>query len=185
MAPATTDKLNGISSAAVKLRTGKTWSEWIAILDAAGAAAMTHREIVAHLSAKHAVGPWWQQMVTVGYEQFHGRRVKHETTDGFQISRSKTIGVPLAELFAAWKDKRKRSRWLEAEVTIRKATTERSLRITWVDGTSSVSVMFYAKGPGKSQVTVDHTRLANQREADRMKAYWGDQLECLKTMLEK
>jgi len=41
----------------------------LAILDKAGAKKMDHKQIVAYLSEQHQVGPWWQQMVTVGYEQ--------------------------------------------------------------------------------------------------------------------
>ena len=33
---------------------------------------MNHKQIVALLYAKHNVGPWWQQMVTVTYEQARG-----------------------------------------------------------------------------------------------------------------
>src|SRR5439155_11656764 len=137
----TTDKYNGISSDAVQAKTGKTWPEWLRILDAAGAKTMDHKEIVAVVN-QQGVGSWWQQMVTVGYEQARGKRVKHETTAGFSISRSKTVNVPIAVLFSAWKDKRKRSRWLrDPDFTIRTAIANRSLRITWVDGQTSVEVM--------------------------------------------
>ena len=38
-----------MSDAAVQAKTGKTWPEWFAVLDKAGAAKMTHKEIAAHL----------------------------------------------------------------------------------------------------------------------------------------
>jgi hypothetical protein len=181
----TIDKINGISSKAVELRTGKAWPEWIAVLDAAGAMTMTHQQIVAVLAQDHGVGPWWQQMVTVGYEQFHGRRVKHEAAAGFHVNRTKTVHVPVTELYRAWHEKRKRSRWLaDPDFTIRKATADRSLRITWVDGDSSVDVMFLPKGDDKSQVAVDHGKLASAADAERVKGYWTEQLDRLKVMLE-
>jgi uncharacterized protein YndB with AHSA1/START domain len=185
MAKSTVEKANGISAAAVQARTGKTWAEWTALLDAAGARRMTHQEIVAHLSEEHGIGPWWQQMVTVGYEQIRGLRVKHQTAAGFQISRSKTIQAPANALFAAWKDNRQRARWLaDSDVAIRTAIPDKSLRITWVDGKSSLEVMLYPKGDDKTQVVVNHVKLANQREADRMKAYWAEQLERLRALVE-
>src|SRR5713226_7172115 len=101
-----------ISSEAVQKRTGKTWDEWFAVLDAAGARKMTHQQIAAVLGEQYDVGGWWEQMLTVGYEQARGLRLKHQLSDGFSISRSKTITAPLGELFAAWKDKRKRGKWL-------------------------------------------------------------------------
>jgi hypothetical protein len=175
-----------ISDDAVLKATGKTWAAWIKLLDADGAKKMAHKEVVALLYTKHGVGPWWQQMLTVGYEQARGKRVLHEKSDGFSVSRSKTIAVPLAELYAAWNDQRKRGKWLaDADFTVRKATANKSMRITWIDGETDVSVMFTAKGAGKSHVALDHGRLKNARHADKMKAYWTEQLEKLKTLLEK
>ena len=54
-----------------------------------------------------------------------------------------------------------------------KATTDRSLRITWADGKTSVQVMFYPKGDGKCQVVADHSKLKDAKAAARMKAYWA------------
>lgn len=177
-------KTAGISADAVQKATGRTWDEWTTLLDKAGCKKMSHKEIVAVL-AEHGVGPWWQQMVTVGYEQARGLRVKHETTAGFSVSRSKTLDVPIADAFAAWNDKRKRRKWLaDLDFTIRKATENRSLRITWKDETS-VEVMFYVKGKGKCQVTVQHSRLKNEKVAAKMKAYWGERMDNLAAHLLK
>jgi hypothetical protein len=176
----------GVGNDAVAKATGKTWDQWCKLLDADGCATMTHKEIVAVLDSKHRIGPWWQQMVTVGYEQARGLRVKHQKTDGFSVSRSKTLDVPIALVFAAWSDKRKRARWLsDPGFTIRKATANRSLRIKWVDGKTNVEVMFYTKGAGKTQVTVQHNRLTSARDATKLKAYWGTQLDKLHAILEK
>ena len=38
-----------LSDAAVQAKTGKTWQEWFAVLDAAGARAMDHQSIAAYL----------------------------------------------------------------------------------------------------------------------------------------
>ena len=38
-----------VSDEAVRAKTGKAWTEWFAVLDRAGAATLTHREIAAHL----------------------------------------------------------------------------------------------------------------------------------------
>jgi uncharacterized protein YndB with AHSA1/START domain len=180
------DKVNGIGSKAVKARTGKSWPEWAKVLDAAGARAMTHQEIIAHLAERHGVGPWWQQMVTVGYEHLIGRRIQNQTTAGFQVSRSKTIAASANEAYAAWKDKRRRGQWLaDTDFTIRTTIAAKSMRITWVDGKSSLEVAFYEKGPGKCQVVVSHTKLADRDQAERMKAYWTEQLGRLNEMLER
>ena len=178
--------INGVGDAAVRTRTGKTWSEWLERLDAAGARDLDHKAIVAHLAEHHpAIGGWWIQMVTVVYEQARGKRDKHEKPDGYQVSGSKTLAVPLVTLYAAWTDEDVRRRWLsDADLAIRKATPERSLRIAWQGGVSRVNVLFYPKGSDKSQVTVTHERLSAAAEAERMKAYWKERLDELKVVLE-
>ena len=171
-------KTAGISSDAVKKATGKSWDDWFKLLDKAGCKKMNHKEIVAILADKHKVSPWWQQMLTVGYEQARGLRVKHETTSGFSVGRSKTLPVPIADAFAAWHDQRKRGKWLKDDgFTIRRAIENRSLRITWTDGETNVIVMFYAKGKDKCQVTVEHSRLKDEKAATKMKKYWGERMD--------
>jgi hypothetical protein len=66
-----------ISSEAVKAKTGKTWDEWFALLDANGCAKMDHREIVAVLLKIFHVEDWWQQMNNVSYEQASSKRLLH------------------------------------------------------------------------------------------------------------
>jgi len=90
-----------ISDEAVTEKTGKSWDEWFDILDTAGAQLMTHKQIVAYLVEKHGNSSWWQQMVTVTYEQARGLRRKHEMPSGYQISRSRTIAAPVEYVFTA------------------------------------------------------------------------------------
>ena len=135
----------GISSDAVHAKTGKTWSEWIALLDRGGAADWPHKEIATHLSEQHGCPSWWCQMITVGYEQVKGRLVKNQRCAGdFSTSVSKTIAVPIAVLFASWNDPKKLAKWLPdgVNMTIRRATANKSKRITWIDGATNIEVSF-------------------------------------------
>ncbi len=178
-------RVAGISDQAVLAKTGKTWSEWIAALDKAGAASMDHPAIAKYLSSELQVPDWWSQMVTVGYEQARGRRQVHETARGFQITRSKTINVSAARAFKAWSDATVRRRWLpDPGLTVRKATRNKSLRITWTDDNSNLSVDLYPKGDAKIQVAVEHSGLKDARQAERMKQFWSAALSKLKTQLE-
>ena len=174
-----------IGDAAVKAKTGKTWAQWFAALEKAGARKLTHKEIVAVLSKKYEVGPWWQQMITVAYERHAGKRKVHETPAGFSISRSRTFSAPVGDVFEAWGNARRRASWLPGEPpAVRKATENKSLRMTWADGTN-VEVMLYLKGPEKTQVAVQHGRLGTARAATKQKAYWGDALDRLAQLLER
>jgi uncharacterized protein YndB with AHSA1/START domain len=181
----TESKTAGISDAAVAKKTGKSWAEWFALLDADGAQKMNHKQIAEHLHQRHGVPGWWAQMVTVGYEQERGMRQKHEKTDGFSVSVSKTINVPVRKLFKAWEDEGERARWLpRRKMLIRKATPDKSLRISWGDGKTSVEVNFYGKGDGKSQVTCQHTKLSSREEVERMRTFWSKATQSLKETLE-
>ncbi len=181
----TASKVAGISDDAVASATGKNWKQWLSVLDKAGARNMTHKEIVAIVHDRYGIGPWWQQMVTVGYEQGRGLRQKHETTEGYKISRSKTVAVPIATLYKAWSDTRTRGRWLdEGPLVVRKATPNKSMRITWYDKKTGVEVNFYAKGNAKAQVAVEHNKLPDAKRCEQMKKYWGKTLDRLKKTLE-
>ncbi len=180
----TSSKAGGVSSQAVQAKTGRGWDDWFTVLDDAGAKEMTHTRIARYLREEQAVSPWWSQMVANGYEQARGMREKHQMPEGYQVSVSKTLSAPVAEIYQAWSDENTRNRWLPGEsVTIRKATPNRSLRMTWSDGTSSVEVTFNNKGNDKgssrTQVVVQHSRLADSAQAERMKAYWREALERL------
>lgn len=172
------ERINNIGSDAVQAKTGKSWAEWIAILDKAGAGKMTHQQIVAHLHTQNKVGAWWQQMLTVGYEQARGKRAVHQKPEGFQIGASKTVDAPVSQVYALWSDKKARAQFLPAKsISVSKATRNKSIRATWKDRTSRVDFNFYAKGKTKSQVTIQHGKLANAREANRMKVFWARVLE--------
>jgi uncharacterized protein YndB with AHSA1/START domain len=175
----------GIGSEAVKKATGKSWDQWLAELDKAKAADLSHKEIAALLKQKHHVPMWWSQMITVGYEQARGLRKAHETTDGFEISKSKTLLVSPIMAFNAWNDGEARDTWLGENITIRKATPGKSMRITWIDGKTHVDVNFYHKGKSKCQVSVQHTKLPSASQAEKMKKYWGTALESLEQFLGK
>ncbi|HTK73731.1 MAG TPA: hypothetical protein VL371_00645 [Gemmataceae bacterium] len=184
--PKTDDVHAGISSEAVRAKTGKTWKEWFALLDKSGASDWPHKDIARHLHDECGCPGWWSQMITVGYEQARGLRVKHQKCDGeYSASASKTLAVPVSALFAAWYDPKLRSKWLAdaKRLTIRKATENKSLRITWPDGTN-VDVNLFAKGPAKSQVAVEHGKLARVGDVPRIKAYWTEALGKLQKLLE-
>jgi len=105
--------------------------------------------------------------------------------NAYEVSGSKTVAVPVEQLYAAWTDETLRGRWLPgAAFVVRKATPHKSLRITWQDG-SSLDVLFYARGEGKSQVTVDQRKLPDPSAVEEMKAYWKERLDALKRLLER
>ncbi|CAG0979737.1 hypothetical protein PHYC_01700 [Phycisphaerales bacterium] len=183
----TVSKAGGISTAAVEKATGRTWDQWLAILDRFDVRKNGHAAAAEFVHVRHKCPPWWSQMVVVGYEQERGLREKHQTKAGYSVSASRVIAAPMERLWKAWTDPKSRT-WLPgAKFTIRKATPMKSIRITWVDGETNVEAMFYDKSKGavsKSQVAVQHNKLKTAAAAKRMKAFWGEALDRLRESLE-
>jgi hypothetical protein len=185
-APKPTDyaALAGTSDTALKQKTGRTWKGWVQVLDSHAAATMTHRDIARLVHAEYEVDDWWSQAVTVGYERIKGLRAHGQRRDGtFETSKSRTYHVPVSTLFAAWADARIRRRWLGgAKVRVRTATAPKSMRLDWNER-GIIAVGFTAKGPGKSAVAVQHTKLPDRATADQLKEYWAERLDALGQVL--
>ena len=175
-----------MSDDAVKAKTGKTWKQWFAVLDKAGAKQMSHKEIVKYLQAKQGIGLWWQQMMTVTYEEARGLRERHQKPAGFQISVSRTVNVPISMLYHAFANDKARNAWLaEDGLAVRTATANKSMRVTWNDVNTSLEISFVSKGAEKSQVVVQHSKLPNAKASTTMKTYWRKALDRLRASLEK
>jgi hypothetical protein len=172
-------KRAGMSDEAILANTGKTWSQWVHELDAVDATERPHREIARYVHDTYGVSGWWAQAVTVGYERIRGLREIGQRRDGrYEASKSKTFPVSVATLYRAFAAAGTRRKWLPDALTVRKATQKTCMRITWPDGTH-VELYFVDKGAEKSQVAIQHSRLAAKADAVRMKAYWADRLDAL------
>jgi hypothetical protein len=169
------------SDAGIQAKTGKTYSDWFAILDAAGAQKMTHKEIAAILHSRYQLEKWWAQKIAIIFEHERGLREKHETQSGYQITVSRTFPFPVSKLFKLWHNEKARSKWLiDDALTIRTVRTERMLRGLWDNGKTPVEVGFYPKGQSKCQVVVRHIKLGGSAEASRAKKYWSEALDRLR-----
>lgn len=172
---------------AIRAATGKDWNEWLALLDAAGAAArrLDHQRIweLAMQSLPDSAG-WWGQMVSVGYERARGLREKHETSAGdFQATLSRTLRVPLFAAFAAWADEGLRGNWLDAPgLQFTKLNAGRNIRARWPDGTR-LDIRFTDNGPDKCQIVVDTMKLPDAASVQKAKAFWQEQFERLQAYL--
>ncbi len=178
--------LAGMSDEAVSAKTGKTWRAWVDALDALDATSKTHREIAAAVRERWpAIGGWWAQSVTVGYERIRKLRARGQqrTTKLFDANKSRTFAVPVDALYRAFHDGRRRARWLGVEGVERASATEgRRVRLEWPDGTTAL-VSFTDKGPSKSSVAIQHRKLSSKADADRAKEAWADRLDALAAQL--
>ena len=169
---------------AVRKKTGKTWLQWTEALDPLGARDMDHTAIAAMVGERWPeIGAWWAQTVTVGYERIRGLRELGQLCSGsFAASKSKTFKVPIATLYGACSDEAVRDRWMGEPTALRTAQENRSMRLTWPDGTI-VALWFTDKGPEKSSVSVQHDKLDSQERRELEKEQWALRLAALRTLL--
>jgi uncharacterized protein YndB with AHSA1/START domain len=93
--------------------------------------------------------------------------------------------VPVDRLYEAVISETARARWLpDGRLTERTATPPKSARFDWNGGDTRVKVTFLARGEARSTVALEHRRLPDAGEADRMKSYWRERLSALKAALE-
>jgi hypothetical protein len=172
----------------IRERTGRGWEEWFGMLDEWGAAGRSHRETARWLAEQQGLHPlaWNVQAVASSYERARGLREPGEKNDGFAITASKTVGVPVERLYDAFVDDSLRTDWLpDGQLSARTATKPRSARFDWGEGQTRVNVTFLAKGENKSTIALEHRRMASADEAKRMKNYWRTSFAALKGELER
>ena len=147
--------------------TGRPYREWFAELDAWGATEAPHKEIAAWLRTERGVAGWWAQNITVEYERARGLRAVGQGRDGlFSVGATKTIAVPVEELYAAVTDPRRREEWLPGvHLNERTATPYRTARYDWGEGSTRVVAGFDAKGEGKCQLSIQHEKLPDGESA--------------------
>jgi len=179
-------KLAGLSDAAVEKRTGCTWEKWVFALDRAGADSWSHRAIAEYVHTVYKVPDWWTQTVTVGYERIKGlREIGQRRAGGYEATKSKSLAAHASAVFRAFADARIRRTWLPAvKVVVRRATPNRSVRMTWDDGTS-VEVWLTPRGEGRTTAQVQHRKLAGKEDAERRRQYWEGRLAALRAVVEK
>ena len=156
------------SDVRIRERTGRGWEEWFDRIDEWGE--LTHREIARRIAAELGIDPltWNAQAITRSYERTRGGQLANQREDGFAITATKTLPVPVEQLFDAFLE--------QGELRERTSTRPKSARFDWAGGESRVNVTFAAKGEGRSTVSVEHRRLPDPGEAERMKAFWHERL---------
>jgi len=171
----------------IRERTGRGWEEWFDLLDEWGAADKSHREIARWLAGQQGIHPlaWNAQAIAGSYERARRGRQVGEHEDGFTVTASKTVAVPIERLYEAFVDPILRERWLpDGDLRERTTIEPRSARFDWGDGASRVHVAFASKGDAKSTAALSHERLPDGAEAARMKAFWRERVAGLKQELE-
>ncbi len=93
---------------------------------------------------------WNAQAVTMSYERARRGRAVGEHADGFTVTASRTMAVPVERLYDAFMADDVRGRWLtDGHLHTRTSTRPRRAHFDWGDGESRVHVTFDAKSEAK------------------------------------
>lgn len=166
--------------AAIEQATHRSWDEWVSLLNAQGAAELTHTEL-AKLVNNELAGvavdspAWWAQGITVAYEQHIGKRVPGQLANGrFELAVSKAVARPRDEFFPVV------TKWFESQgdfngaAPLKMRSTETPKRSNWrcdfADG-SKFAATVEVNGD-KSKLVLSHTDVPSQEEHDAWKEYW-------------
>lgn len=180
----TTTKTKRTSDAAVQKATGKTWSEWFAVLDRAGATTMSHPEI-AHWLYEHHLGKpgktggtnvatsggWWSQMVTVEYERARGLRAVNQQADGFLVAVHKTVPGSVNALQRQWQTLLKSPAVAKKKLVPIPSKTKRAM-LRYQTAIGKVIVSFDERGPGKARIMVESAQLPNKTAVETARRFW-------------
>jgi hypothetical protein len=160
----------------IRERTGRGWEEWFDLLDSWGAESMGHIEIVRRVGELPGVAGWDAQAVAMSFERVRGKRAVGERIggDGFVASASKTMAARAEQVFMAFVDPSRRAGWLPDAVLSERTVSKpkKTARFDVGDGTSRLLVTVDAKGPAKSTVVLEHSKLADADEREARKTYW-------------
>jgi uncharacterized protein YndB with AHSA1/START domain len=187
-------------------KTGRPWPEWLALLDAWGAAEQDHASIARHLGSLPGVSAWWAQTLTVRYEQERGMRAVGEKPDGFEVSVSRTIQATPEAAYAAITQPEHWAGWFttEAEADLqvggRYRTADgdagafltldppRRMRMSWEHAEHAPGTLvefdITPKGEDRVTVRVTHRRLADAAARDDMRGGWRGAMDSLRSYLE-
>src|SRR2546421_12405926 len=104
-----------ITDKVVVPKTGKTMAEWFAVLDEKGAKKLDSQGIYALIGSIEGLKPlgeWNQGLLSTSYQWDRGLRQRGEKADGFEVSASKTVVVPIGELYSSFVDDEIRATWM-------------------------------------------------------------------------
>ena len=188
------EKIGITTSKSLEKNTGRTWDQWISILNKAGASAWKYQQITNYLKKKK-VGIWWVHIIAGGYEVALGRRIPGQNLKGtFSIIVTKTLHMSNAKV---WK-------WLTSDAAvrvwlnplspielkkgqvfethdgvfgeIRTIKKNQRIRLTWheSDGEkkSVVQLLLFGRNPKKCGMAFQHEELQDGRKRNWAREHW-------------
>lgn len=197
------EKIASVSNKSVLKCTGKSWDQWVKILDSHGARALSHQDIVAFIRKNYKLGPWWEQQVTSSYEIHIGRRAPGQNLNGqYTTTVTKTFSMTQAKLWKFLNSKAGMSQWLKPfsdfkikpgasfEVyggvfgEVRTIKAGRGFRMTWQEEewpkASTVTFHLVSRPKSKCMLVISHEGIREAKVKVKMHAHWREMIDNLR-----
>jgi uncharacterized protein YndB with AHSA1/START domain len=194
-----------VEDTAARTATGRTLQEWYALIDDAGGTDLGRKGVNDLLFGLHKVDAWWTSTLATEYERSRGLKEKDGRPRGYAICVTKNIKAPATQVFEAFTDNARLSRWFGKSAQVQateggkwsdgdghtgaytKLAPGKTVRFTWLDEASRSESQVELKITEKSGVSglvLNHERIQDRGEADGLRAAWGEAVSTLKAMLE-
>ena len=194
--------IHTVSDTSVKKHTGKIWKQWVSLLSEEGAIHWTHQEIVAFLKKKHKLTPWWQQIVSNGYEVATGKRQAGQTLKGtYSLTVTKVVSVENKKVWKWLISKEGLAVWLKpmSPVKIEKGATfeieggifgeirtiksPQRVRLFWQEEEQIkpcvVQLFVYARPKNRTMIVIQQDGIQKAQQKAAMRVYWREIIETL------
>ena len=193
--PVVIEKIGITKTESVMKHTNKNWDEWVEILSKVGAHQWAFKEIVAFLKKKYKLTPWWQYVITMGYEIHIGRRMEGQNQKGrYTVTATKTAPLGQKKLWTFLTSEEGLNIWLKplspvnfkaktsfevpgeiyGEIRTMKAPTR--ARLSWNDQdwdkTTFVQLYLAPRNKDKCLLAFQHENLMDARAKEKMRLYW-------------
>lgn len=190
------EKLANVTTESLRKHTGKTWDQWIELLNKDGAKNWSYQDTTAYLGRKHAVSIWWRQWITIGYETAIGKRMPGRTLKGdYSIVVTRTLHQDHKKIWKLLSSEKGLSLWLrpltplklqigqsfETETgafgEIRTLLAPRRVRLTWKEvdweKPTTVQVFLVPRANGSTILAFQHEKLRDGRLREPLRDYWS------------
>lgn len=191
-----------VSTKSVHKHTGKNWSEWVSLLEKAGARKWKYQQIVAFLKTKYKLTPWWQQGVALGFEIATGRRREGQDAKGnYMVTATKSLACHVSKTWKLLTTKKGVDIWMlpvskvsikpgaQFETTdgyfgeIRTMKVDRRVRMTWQDPLwdkpTTVELHLVPRPDDKSILVINHTGLKDLKTKALFRERWRTAIDAI------
>lgn len=196
------EKIGIISNKSVLKNTGKSWDQWVQILNKNGALNLTHQEIVKILKSKYKQSLWWQQQIAISYGVYVGKRLPGQNSKGkYSATPVKTFPLAAGKMWLFLMSPKGQKIWLNDHThyqldkgtffeardgyygEVRTVLKNKRLRLRWIESESEekscLQLSVLDRGKDKSMVVFQHDEITTAKEKEKFKTHWKEVLEKL------